>query len=341
MNTLPQKILIIGPAWVGDMVMAQSLFKLIKQQNPTAIIDVLAPQWSQPLLENMPEVNQALNLPFKHGELNLRSRYRLGKSLRLHHYEQAIILPNSFKSALIPFFANIPQRTGWLKEMRWGLLNDVRYLDKTKLPLMIERFMALGLPADSKIPKPYPWPKLELNPAAVKATLTKFKVDLAKPILALCPGAEFGAAKRWPESRYAEVALQFIRQNWQVWLFGSGKDQSVAAEIQQATQQQCLDFTGKTSLGEAIHLLSSAQQVVSNDSGLMHIAAALQRPLVVVYGSSSPQFTPPLAEKVKIVSLHLSCSPCFQRECPLQHLNCLRELKANLVLQAIAELQNT
>lgn len=340
MKSLSKKILIIGPAWVGDMVMAQSLFKLIKQQNPAAIIDVLAPDWSRPLLQNMPEVNQALSLPFKHGELNLFGRYRLGKSLRANHYDQAIVLPNSFKSALIPFFANIPQRTGWRGEMRWGLLNDVRYLNKIILPLMIERFMALNLSISSAIPKPYPWPKLELNPVEVSATLSKFKIDLTKPILALCPGAEFGAAKRWPESRYAEIASQFILQGWQVWLFGSGKDQPVAAAIQQAIQQQCLDFTGKTTLGEAIHLLAQAQQVVSNDSGLMHIVAALQRPLIVVYGSSSPQFTPPLAEKVKIVSLHLSCSPCFKRECPLQHLNCLRELKANLVLQAIAELQN-
>lgn len=340
MKSHPQKILIISPAWVGDMVMAQSLFRLIKQQNPSAIIDVLAPDWGHFLLQNMPEVNQILNLPFKHGEFNLKGRYQLAKSLRGEQYDQAIVLPNSFKSALIPFFAKIPRRTGWRGEMRWQLLNDLRYLDKTKLPLMIERFMALALPKASQIAKPYPWPLLKLNPAAVITTVTKFKLDLAKPVLVLCPGAEFGPAKRWPEMRYAEVALHFIHQGWQVWLLGSAKDQPIATAIQMATQQQCCDFTGKTNLGEAIHLLAQSQQVISNDSGLMHIAAALQRPLVVVYGSSSPQFTPPLAEKVKVVSLHLSCSPCFKRECPLQHLNCLRELKADLVLQAVAELQS-
>ncbi len=335
-----KKILIIGPAWVGDMVMAQSLFKTIKQAHPDAIIDVLAPNWSSALLERMPEVNQALVLPFAHGELQLRKRWQIGARLRTENYQQAIILPNSWKSALIPFAARIPIRTGWMRELRYGLLNDIRYLNKEALPLMIQRFIALGLPKNAALPAQaqLPKPALQVNQLSINATLTKFNLTQTKPILALCPGAEFGPAKRWPSSHYAKIAAAKLKEGWAVWLFGSPKDQPVAAEIQQETQHACIDLTGKTNLGEAVDLLSLANLVVSNDSGLMHIAAALQRPLVVVYGSSSPRFTPPLNERVKIISLELPCSPCFQRECPLGHLNCLKQLSPDLVLQAIHDL---
>lgn len=336
------KILVIGPAWVGDMVMAQTLFKIIKQKNPSAVINVLAPNWSRALLERMPEVNQALMLPFGHGELNLKKRWQLGVELRAQNYLQAIVLPNSWKSALIPFAARIPVRTGWMRELRYGLLNDIRYLDQEKLPLMIQRFIALGLPKNAELPVQLPKPSLQVKQASVITTLNKFNLSAtnleAKKILALCPGAEFGPAKRWPSNHYAKIAQAKLNEGWQIWLFGSPKDQPVAIEIQQAVNNACIDLTGKTSLGEAVDLLSQASLVVSNDSGLMHIAAALERPLVVVYGSSSPRFTPPLNDKVKIISLELSCSPCFKRECPLGHLNCLNNLSPDLVLQAIHDL---
>lgn len=333
-------MLIIGPAWVGDMVMAQTLFKLIKANEPTTIIDVLAPAWSRPLLERMPEINQALAMPLGHGQLGLKQRWQLGRTLRTENYTQSIVLPNSWKSALIPLAAGIPQRTGWRGEMRFGLLNDLRHLDKTRLPLMIQRFLALGLAKNQAIANESAYyPHLKVTTESCAATLAKFNLSSSqKPILALCPGAEFGPAKRWPSAHYAAIAQQKLAEGMQVWLFGSPKDQVVAAEIQEATQQGCIDFTGRTTLGEAIDLLSLAQIVVSNDSGLMHIAAALQRPLVVMYGSSSPRFTPPLSKQVKILSLQLSCSPCFQRECPLKHLNCLKDLSPSLVMQAMNEI---
>lgn len=333
------KILVIGPAWVGDMVMAQTLFILLKQQNPNAIIDVLAPAWSAPLLARMPEINQFLVLPFKHGELKLWERYKLAKQLRNNHYDLAYVLPNSFKSALIPLWAKIPRRVGWRGEMRWGLLNDIRYLDKQKLPLMIERFMALALPPLSALTKPYPKPALRISENERNQALIKHQLTLSeKPILALCPGAEFGPAKRWPAEYYAEVARKKIAEGWQVWIFGSPKDQQEATIIQQETNNACFDLTGKTSLAEAIDLLSLANLVITNDSGLMHIAAALERPLVVLYGSSDPRFTPPLSDNVKILNLQLSCSPCFERTCPLQHQKCLRDLHAPMVFEAIKEL---
>lgn len=334
-----KKILIVGPAWVGDMVMAQTLFILLKQQQPNISIDVLAPNWSNPLLERMPEVNQALNLPIGHGKLALLQRYKIAKQLSQQHYQQVIILPNSFKSALVPFFAKIPLRTAWRGEYRYGLINDMRILDKTQLPLMVERFMALALNNNAHLPKPLPRPCLQVNANNVKAALSKFNLDPhSKPILVLCPGAEFGPAKRWPEQHYASIAAQQLKQGWQVWLFGSLKDRPTAAKINHLCNNQCEDLTGKTALAEAIDLLSLSHKVVSNDSGLMHIAAALNRPLVVIYGSSSPKFTPPLNDQKQILQLDLECSPCFKRTCPLQHLDCLVQLQPERVEKALAAL---
>lgn len=336
MNKLPYKILIIGPAWVGDMVMAQTLFKFIKQAEPNAIIDVLAPAWTRALLERMPEVRRALDLPIEHKKMQLKQRWQIGKQLRAEKYDQAIVLPNSWKSALIPFIAKIPKRTGWLGEMRYGLLNDIRYLNKKQLPLMVQRFIALALDKNVVVPNHFQKPALQVNEP--EKAVAKFNLHDRSPILALCPGAEFGPAKRWPAEYFAGVAKHKLTKGWQVWLFGSHKDQTVTAEIQNLAQHACIDLAGKTTLAEAIDLLSQANLVVSNDSGLMHIAAALKRSLVVVYGSSSPRFTPPLCDQVKILSIDLPCAPCFQRECPLGHLKCLRDLSPSLVLQAIAQL---
>lgn len=336
--SIPAKILIVGPSWVGDMVMAQTLFKILRQQYPDAIMDVLAPDWSRPLLERMPEIRRAIAMPLGHGELGLKIRYQLGKELRSEGYDQAIVLPNSWKSAIVPWAAKIPVRTGWRGEMRWGLLNDARVLDKARYSLMIQRFAALAFERDAVLPAELPWPQLEIDPAHVQASLETFNLKSDKPILVLCPGAEFGPAKRWPSAHYAKLATAYFEKDWQVWVFGSPKDQAVAAEIQQHVKQPLTDLTGKTSLGEAIDLMSLGHAVVSNDSGLMHIAAAVQRKLVVMYGSSSAGFTPPLSQDVKTLTLDLDCSPCFQRECPLGHLDCLTKLPAQQVSAALDEL---
>ncbi len=334
-------ILIIGPSWVGDMVMAQTLFQCLQQRHPGCVIDVLAPEWSRPILERMPEVRQTLSFPLGHGVLEIATRRKIGKGLS-GQYDQAILLPNSLKSALVPFFAGIPKRTGWKGELRYGLLNDIRVLDKQRYPLMIERFMALAFEPDAELPKPYPRPSLQIDPTSRDAALAKFGLDLDRPVLALCPGAEFGEAKRWPAEHYAKVAELKIREGWQVWLFGSKNDHPGGEELRlrliPGLREECTNLSGATSLAEAIDLLSCAGAVVANDSGLMHVAAALNRPLVAVYGSTSPDFTPPLAEHVEIVSLGLDCSPCFDRTCRFGHYNCLRELKPRPVVAALDRL---
>lgn len=334
-------ILIIGPSWVGDMVMAQTLFQCLKARHPDCAIDVLAPEWSRPILERMPEVREALSFPLGHGVLELATRRRIGKSLA-GRYDQAILLPNSLKSTLVPFFAGIPVRTGWKGEMRYGLLNDVRTLDKARYPLMIERFMALAYAPGAELPQPYPRPSLRIDPASRDAALASFGLVLDRPVLALCPGAEFGESKRWPSEHYARVAEHKIREGWQVWLFGSKKDHPVGEDIRSrlipGLREEVVNLSGDTCLAQAIDLLSCAASVVSNDSGLMHVAAALNRPLVAVYGSTSPQFTPPLAEQVEIVRLGIECSPCFDRTCRFGHYNCLVQLEPRVANEALDRL---
>lgn len=335
----PQQILIVGPSWVGDMVMAQTLFKLLVAGRPQCAIDVLAPAWSRPLLERMPEVRAAIDMPLGHGRVGLTERRRLGLALRGRGYEQAILLPNSLKSALVPWFAEIPLRTGWRGEMRYGLLNDLRVLDKKKYPLMIQRFAALALPPGAELPHRLPRPQLETG-ADAGGLREKFSLAADKPVLALCPGAEFGPSKRWPEQHYAAVAGEKLGSGWQVWLLGSANDREVCDRIaaQLPTDAPLFNLAGSTSLAEAIDLLAQADAVVSNDSGLMHIAAALGRPLVAVYGSTSPDFTPPLGEKVAVESINVECGPCFRRQCPLGHHKCMRDLRPDAVTAALGQL---
>lgn len=322
------------------MVMAQPLFFALKQQQPDCRIDVLAPDWSRPLLERMPEVQQALSLPFAHGELEVSRRRAVGKSL-VGQYDQAIVLPNSFKSALLPWWAKVPVRTGWRGEMRYGLLNDLRTLDKARYPLMVQRFVALALPSHAPIParQDIASPRLVASEAGGQTVLERFGLDLNRPVLGLCPGAEFGSSKRWPSYHYAALASEWIAQGWQVWVFGSAKDRDVAEEllsrVKPAQQNAVRLLAGATALGEAIDLMAQTTAVVSNDSGLMHMAAALRKPLVALYGSTSPGFTPPLSDNSECVSLGLLCSPCFERVCPLGHHACMVQMPPRLVSQAL------
>lgn len=332
---LPENCLIIGPSWVGDMVMAQSLFMVLKQRYPAMNIDVLAPGWSEPLLDRMPEVRESIAMPIGHGSLQLKLRYQIGKQLRKNNYDWAILLPNSLKSALIPFFAKIPKRTGFKGEMRYGLLSDLRHLDKQVLTMTVQRFIALGQASDEPVAENFPEPKLQLDAETVASTAQRFGLKTDKPILALCPGAEYGPAKRWPIEYYAAAAKQKIAEGWQAWVFGSEKDKEVSQQICDLAGAGSINLSSRTSLAEAIDLLSLAKHVITNDSGLMHVAAALDKPLVALYGSSDPSFTPPLNAQAEVIYLGLKCSPCFERECPLEHLNCLREIKSESVLSLL------
>lgn len=327
------RLLVVAPAWVGDAVLTHPLLQRLKAREPGCTLDVLAPPWTRAVFERMPEVAAVHDAPFAHGELAWGRRRALARDLAARGYTQALVLPNSFKSALVPWLAGIPRRTGYVGEARWWLLNDARRLDARALPLMVERFAALaeapGAPVRALAPA-----ALAVDDAARAGTLARLGLGLAQPVAVLCPGAEYGEAKRWPVDYFADLARRFAAAGWQVWIAGSPKDAAVGATIA-AAAPGARDLCGRTSLGEAIDLLSCASHVVTNDSGLMHVAAALERPLTALYGSSSPAFTPPLSGHARILRTGIACSPCFERVCPLGHFKCLRELTPDTVWQAI------
>ncbi|MDO4641514.1 MAG: lipopolysaccharide heptosyltransferase II [Neisseria sp.] len=328
---MSKKILIISPSWIGDCVMTQPLYRRLHTLYPGCVIDVFAPKWSMAVFERMPEVNRVIENPFGHGALRLKERWRSGRALGKQGYDQVIVLPGSLKSALIAAASGIRQRTGYVGESRYFLLNDIRKLDKDRLPLMVDRYTALAYPSQQAFNGHSDNPRFHIDAASQQTALAKHHLDTGKPIIAFCPGAEYGPAKRWPPAHFAELACRYAEAGWQIWIFGSQKDFEIAEEINTLAGGFCTNLCGKTSLSEAIDLLACADTVVCNDSGLMHLAAALGRKLMAIYGSSSPDHTPPLSEQAKIISLHLECSPCFKRECPLGHTDCLNKLTPQMV----------
>lgn len=322
-----KRILIVGPAWVGDMVMAQSLFKTLKASNPECIIDVLAPAWSLPLLKRMPEVNEGIVLPVKHKQLGLKTRYRIGKQLRVNKYDQAITLPRSFKAALVPFFAKIPIRTGYRGEMRFGLVNDIKKLNRSILKQTVQRFTALAYEGELERPPIVHTPSLDIDIPNREWFIKDTQLDISKPIIAFMPGAEYGEAKRWPTEYFRQLAEMLVSNGNKVWIFGSKKENILGAEISDDYEEDVINLCGKTKLEDVIDLLSIVDTAISNDSGLMHIACAAGAKVIGIYGSSDPSYTPPLSNKAEVMYLSMSCSPCFQRTCQFEHLECLRDIK--------------
>jgi heptosyltransferase II len=327
------RCLVVAPSWIGDAVLSHPLLVRLRKADPQGRIDVLAPPWVMPVYGRMPEVAKVIANPFGHGELRLGERRAFAR--QLDAYDRAIVLPNSFKSALIPWHAGIALRTGYRGEMRLGLLNDLRVLDEAALPLIVERYAALAQPPGEDLRRPLPDPRLAVDPAQRKSTAAKYGLDVSAPVAALAPGAEYGPAKRWPARHFAALAKALHAAGSRIWLLGSAKDAPITAEIQRLSGGLCEDLAGRTSLDEAIDLMSFARRVVTNDSGLMHIAAALDRPTAAIFGSSSPAFTPPLSARARVISLRLECSPCFARVCPLGHTNCLETLEPAAVLAAL------
>lgn len=334
------KYLLVGPSWVGDMVMAQSLFITLKNQDKNAVIDVIGPNWSLPILERMPEVRNAIALPTAHGEWGLKTRKALGKSLQNEHYDRAIVLPRSWKSALVPFFAKIKHRIGFHGEQRYFLLNERRKLDKSILNQTVKRFVSLGVKkSEAYPPKQLPMPSLQVSPKNQTVLYKRLKLS-ERPAIAMMPGAEFGPSKQWPLSHFKEAAQHFIKEGYQVWVLGGPKDTEDGHKITKNLGEFAFNLCGKTQLIDTVDLLAAAEKAISNDSGLMHIAAAVGTHVHAIYGSTSEFFTPPLTEKSTVHNLHLECSPCFKRQCPLGHTNCQNNLLPKDIITATLKPKN-
>jgi heptosyltransferase-2 len=251
------------------------------------------------------------------------------------------VLPGAFKAALVPFWAGARVRTGYLGELRFGVLNDRRRDPGHGAARTVDRFVALaGAPGEAAGVAPAP--RLRVPPGHAAAALRA--LGLSQPqarLLALCPGAEFGPSKRWPPDHFAALARAWGERGWSAWLIGGPGDTAAAQAIALAAGGGCVDLTGRTTLGQAVALLGLADAVVSNDSGLMHVAAALQRPQLALFGSSSPEITPPLSPRARSLWLGLACSPCFKRDCPLGHHRCLRDLPPQMAIDALDEVLAT
>ncbi len=326
---MAERILIVAPSWVGDAVLSEPLVAVLREPFGAKVIDVLAPPWCAPVYARMRGVGDVIESPFRHRELGLGRRRSLARELRARAYTRALVLPSSFKSALIPWLARIPRRTGYGGEARGALLTDARRLDRKSLPRLVDRFVALAVPKGRLIPTP-PAPVLLADVANAGAAARALGLSTKRPIAILCPGAEYGPAKRWPAEHFIDLARRFLDEGFAVWLLGSPNDQAAANPIA-AALADVRDLSGRTDLGTAIDLLSFASVVVSNDSGLMHAAAAVGRPLIALFGSSSPDYTPPLSPLAQVARIDIACSPCFQRECPLGHFKCMRELEPQQV----------
>ena len=333
------RILVVAPSWIGDTLLAQPLLRRLHEKLDSVSIDALAPAWCAPLLARMPEIDGVIESPFAHGELKLRARWKLGRALAQRKYDQAIVLPNSFKSALIPFFADIPLRAGYVGESRYGLLNLAYKLDAAKLPLMSERYAQLAQVPGVQLTRPLPAVRLDVDPINKARATSRLNLDPSRRVAVFCPGAEYGPAKRWPARHFAALAQALAARGYAIWLIGSDKDAQLGEEIRAQSGGTCDNLCGKTDLAAAIDLMSCAELVVSNDSGLMHVAAALGKRLVALYGSSSPAHTPPLAPEARILKIGIECSPCFARECPLQHFRCMNDLLPARVLAELDDLR--
>ena len=331
------RTLVISPNWIGDAVMAQPLLRRLRELHPDRPIDVLAPTWVAPVWRAMREVDTVLESPFKHGSLQWKERKEFAKILKARGYADSYVLPNTLKFALIPWLAGIKRRVGYKGEMRYGLVNVMHHDEKDAPRPMAQFYAALADKPVRNLPRLDKLPEPEMVADAKDADAAIARLNLpAGTYVAFAPGAEFGPAKRWPAAYFAELA-QTIRANRpdaQILLLGSPKDRAVCDEIT-AVVPQAHNLAGSTSLSEAIALISRAAAVVTNDSGLMHIGAALKRPVVAIYGPTDPRHTPPLSELAKILWLHIECSPCQQRECPLGHQNCMKLISPDAVWQPL------
>lgn len=337
------RTLIISPNWIGDAVMAQPLLRLLQEKYPERAIDVLAPPSVAPVWRQMREVDSVIETPFRHGALQLKERWKLARVLRRRAYCEAYVLPNTLKFALLPWLAGIARRIGYKGESRYGLIN-VMHVDDAAAPRpMVAFYAALAQPPAAAPAASLPRPALAMRPEQIHAVYANVGLAPERPLIVFAPGAEFGAAKRWPAGHFAELAGAVLKAapSAQIALLGSPKERDVCSDIAaRIGRDGVFNLAGATALTEAFALIAGADAVVSNDSGLLHVASALNRPVIALYGPTDPDHAPPFSDLARALSLRLACAPCRQRECPLGHQDCMVKLDPKMVWGQLRALLN-
>ena len=333
-SALDAPILLVPYMWIGDFVRCHSVVKLLKARNPAAPIDVLTTSMVAPLLDYMPGVRKGIVVDLPRRRLALGQHRALAQRLRAEGYGQALVMPRTWKAALAPFLAGIPVRTGFVGEARFGLLNDLRWGERA-LPRMIDQCAALALPKDESPPPDWPLPQLEVPATEVSAWQQRLGLAVdGRPAVAFAPGA-VGPSKRWPSAYYAGLAARLAAEGNSVWVIGGPGERELAAEIVAADPDYVRDLTGPD-LRNAILALAAAQAAVSNNSGLLHVAAAIGTPAVGIFGPTSPWHWAPLNPIAAVIETtsELACRPCHKPVCRLGHHRCMRDIPVEQVAAA-------
>jgi heptosyltransferase-2 len=328
-----QPILIVPYVWIGDFVRCHSVVRLLRAANPHRPVDMLSSSLCAPLADYMPGVRKAIVADLPRRRLGLRAQLKLAAELRREGYGQALIMSRKWKAALAPWLAGIPTRTGFSGEARLGLLNDIRHGERA-LPRMIDQMGALALPKGAALPSEWPLPQLQVPEADVDVWKHLRALDRTPhPIVALCPGA-VGAGKAWPPEHYGALAGKLNAQGASVWVIGGPNERAIAGQIEAAGGPLVRDLTG-TDLRDAILALAAADAVVSNDSGLMHVAAALGTPTMGIFGPTDPYHWAPLNGLAATVQTktEVPCQPCHRPVCRMKHHRCMRDIPASDVAE--------
>jgi len=325
-------ILIVPYMWIGDFVRCHSVVKLLKQRFPDRPVDMLATTLCAPLADYMPGLRQAIVADLPRGRLALAQQRSLAQRFKREGYGSVLVMPRTWKSALAPFFAGIPQRIGFVGEGRFILINELRFGER-ELPRMVDRCAALALPAGAKMPDGWPQPELRVPTAAAEAWRRERGLSPdSRPVVALAPGA-VGPSKRWPSAAYGELCRRLLAAGLAVWVLGGPGEKALASEI--VGDSEARDLTGHD-LRDAILALASAAVAVSNDSGLLHVAAAVGTPSIGIFGPTSPWHWAPLNPLAATIAAQseLPCRPCHKPVCRLGHHRCMRDIPADDVLAA-------
>ena len=324
-------ILIVPYMWIGDFVRCHTVVQLLKQRDPSRAIDVLTTAMVAPLLDYMPGVRRGIVVDLPRKRLAMAQHRALAERLRQESYGQALVMPRTWKSALAPYLAGIPARTGFAGEARFGLINDLRWGER-RLPRMIDRCAVLALPKGEAKPAQWPLPELRVPAAEVAAWRQRQGLaDDGRRVVAFAPGA-VGPSKRWPSAHYAELARRLSDGGNSVWVVGGPGEHELAAEIAGTNQAHVRDLTGPD-LRNAILALAAADVAVSNDSGLLHVAAALGTPAIGIFGPTSPWHWAPLNPLAAVMETAgaLPCRPCHKPVCRLGHHRCMRDIAVDQV----------